>query len=96
MDGSKSQPENVKDQKDRGEEKHYEMVLGLSCCPMASPTSPQARGMEGPIFSLKSLERLQRNSLDSLDFGKPNGLQTGSHLGNREDKRVRLGAALEF
>ena len=31
----------------------------------------------------------------ALEFGKPNGLQTDSHLGNLEDKRVRLGAALE-
>ena len=39
LDGSKTQQDNIKDQKNRGEEKHYEMVLGLNCCPVTSPTS---------------------------------------------------------
>ena len=39
LDGSKTQQDNIKDQKKRGEEKHYGMVLGLSGFPVTSPTS---------------------------------------------------------
>lgn len=54
LNGSKTQQDNVNDQKNRDEKLAIE-VLGLSYCFMVSPTSPQARQMEGDTFSLSRL-----------------------------------------
>lgn len=55
LNGSKTQQDHVNDQKNRDEKKLSIEVFGLSYCSTASPTSPQARQMEGDTFTLSRL-----------------------------------------